>query len=101
AYTTLFRSLIENDTRCPAGIVNGNLRPLRPNSVLLEVAPVTVTLAPLALNEAPRLFAVPTTTPPKFKVPAPRLICDPDVPLAESGIGNVGFGDGERTEIRP
>ena len=70
-------NLIENDTRCPAGIVNGNLRPLRPNSVLLEVAPVTVTLAPLALNEAPRLFAVPTTTLPKFKVVAPRLIWAP------------------------
>ena len=94
-------NLIENDTRCPAGIVNGNLRPLRPNSVLLEVAPVTVTLAPLALNEAPRLFAVPTTTLPKFKLAVPRLICDPDVPLAESGIVNVGFGAVERTEICP
>ena len=94
-------NLIENDTRCPAGIVNGNLRPLRPNSVLLEVAPVTVTLAPLALNEAPRLFAVPTTTLPKFKVVAPRLIWAPDVPLPESGIVNVGFGALERTERCP
>ena len=92
---------IENDTRCPAGIVNGNLRPLRPNSVLLEVAPVTVTLAPVALNEAPRLFAVPTTTLPKFKVVAPRLIWDPDVPLPESGMVNVGFGALERTERCP
>src|SRR5207245_8180437 len=85
----------------PAGIVNGSLRPLRPNSVLLEVAPVTVTLAPVALNEAPRLLAVPTTTLPKFKVVAPRLICAPDVPLAESGIAKVGFGAVERTERCP
>src|SRR5438128_8530608 len=90
-------NLIENDTRCPAGIVNGNLRPLRPNSVLLEVAPVTVTLAPLALNEAPRLFAVPTTTLTKFKVVAPRLIWAPDVPFPESSIVNGGFGACERT----
>ena len=92
---------IENDTRCPARIVKGNLRPLRPNSVLLEVAPVTVTLAPVALNEAPRLFAVPKTTLPKFKVVAPRLIWDPDVPLPESGMVNVGFGALERTERCP
>src|SRR5438445_11749038 len=94
-------NLIDNDTRCPAGIVNGNLRPLRPSSVLLEVAPVTVTLAPLALNAAPRLFALHTTTLPKFKVAVPRLICDPDVPLAESGIAKVGFGAVERTERCP
>src|SRR5207247_10236938 len=94
-------NLIENDTRCPAGIVNGKLRPLRPNSVLLEVAPVTVTLAPVAPNEAPRLFAVPTTTLPKFKVVAPRLRWAPDVPLPESGIVNVGFGEFERTERCP
>ena len=94
-------NLIENDTRCPAGIVNGNLRPLRPNSVLLEVAPVTVTLAPLALSEAPRLFVVPTTTLPKFKVVAPRLKWAPDVPLPESGIVKVGLGALERTEICP
>ena len=94
-------NFIENDTRWPAGMVNGKLRPLRPNSVLLEVAPVTVTLAPLALNEAPRLFAVPTTTLPKFKVVAPRLIWAPDVPLPESGIVNVGFGALERIERCP
>ena len=94
-------NLIENDMRCPAGIVNGNLSPLRPNSVLLEVAPVTVTLAPVALSEAPRLFVVLTTTLPKFKVVAPRLKWAPDVPLPESGIVNVGLGALERTERCP
>ena len=94
-------NLIENDTRCPAEIVKGNFRPLRPNSVLLEVAPVTVTLAPVALNEAPRLLAVPTTTVPKFKVVVPRLRWAPDLPLAESGMVNVGFGALERTARCP
>ena len=77
------------------------MRPLRPNSGLLEVAPVTVTLAPDALNEAPRLFVVPTTTLPKFKLAVPRLMWAPDVPLPESGIVNVGFGALERTERCP
>src|SRR5215469_412802 len=82
-------------------MVNGNFSPLRPNSVLLDVAPVIVTGPPVAFNEAVRPSVAPTTTPPKFMLVGPRSMRAPDVPLPATAIVRVGFGAYERTERCP
>ena len=49
-----------NDALCPASMVTGSERPLRLNAAPLEPAPVTVTLAPLAVRVPEALPLLPT-----------------------------------------
>ena len=75
----------------PALNVSGNAIPLSANSELLEVAEETVTLDPLALNEAGWVELVPTLTLPKFKVVGDSVSCPGLVPLPESGMLRFGL----------
>src|SRR3954447_12041677 len=84
--------VIENDVLCPAGIVTGKLNPPIVNTELLVVAPVTVTLAPLALNVPDALLLVPTTTLPTFSVPGLTASCPTElVPVPDSEMLTLGF----------
>lgn len=56
------------ETLCPAGIVTGNVSPPTVNTELFVLAPVTVTLAPLAVSIPDELPLLPTSTLPRFMV---------------------------------
>jgi len=58
----------ENGTLWPAAIVVGSDSPPTVNVVLLEVAPVTVTLPPLAVSVPEAVALDPATT-----LPSPRV----------------------------
>ena len=84
--------VIVNGTLCPAGIVTGNDRPPILNTELFVVAPVTVTLAPVALRLPFADPLVPTITLPKPRVPGVMLSCPAEeVPVPDSGIVRLGF----------
>ena len=72
-----------NATLLPAAMVAGNEIPLRPNSVLLRVADVTVTLAPAALRVAGVVEVAPTATFPKLRVAGLTLSWPAAVPVPE------------------
>jgi hypothetical protein len=80
-----------NDALCPAGIVTGNDRPLRLNAALLELAAVTVTLAPLAVNVPVPVPLLPRVTLPSARVVGATVSCPatPPVPVPESGTTKV------------
>jgi hypothetical protein len=80
-----------NDALCPAGIVTGSDRPLRLNAPLLELAAMTVTLAPLAVREPVAVPLLPTTTLPSPRVVGATVSCPvaPPVPVPESGTTKV------------
>jgi len=85
-------NVTENDTLLPAAIVTGSDRPPTLNTELSVLAPVTVTLAPLAVRvpEAGALF--PITTLPISSV-AGLAVSWPAVaaPVPDNGIVRVGF----------
>ena len=67
----------------PDAIVNGTVSPLKLNSLLEDVADVTVTLAPVALNVADLMALKPSTVLPKLKavgfaVSWPWAVPDPE-----------------------
>jgi hypothetical protein len=66
---TLGLNVIVNGTLWPAGMVTGKESPLITKTELVEVAPVTVTLPPLACNVPEAVPLVPTTT-----LPSPRVL---------------------------
>ena len=85
-------NVMENDVLCPAGIVTGTRNPPIVNTELLVLAPVTVTLAPLALNVPDALLLVPTTTLPRFSVPGLTASCPTEVvPVPDSEMLTLGF----------
>lgn len=91
---TLGLNVIVNGTLCPAGMVTGRESPLITKTELLEVAPVTVTLPPLACNVPDAVPLVPTTTLPRPRVLGLTPSCAAAtvlVPSPESGIVTVGF----------
>jgi hypothetical protein len=70
----------ENETLWPAAIVVGRDSPPTVNEVLLEVAPVTVTL-PLVAVSVPEAVALdPATTLPSPRVAGVTLSCGPELP---------------------
>lgn len=85
--------MIVNGMLWPAGMVTGKEIPLITKTELFEVAPVTVTLPPLACNVPEAVPLVPTTT-----LPSPRVLGETPscavvtvlVPSPDSGIVNVG-----------
>ena len=81
-----------NGTLFPAAIVTGNDNPPTLNTELLELAAVTVTLAPLAVKLPDAVPLVPTTTLPRARVVGLTLSCPTAVtPVPDNGIVNVGF----------
>ena len=85
-------NVMENEVLCPAGIVTGKRNPPIVNTELLVVAPVTVTLAPLALNVPDALLLVPTTTLPRLSVPGLTASCPTAVvPVPDSAMLTLGF----------
>jgi hypothetical protein len=84
--------VMENEVLRPAGIVTGKLNPPMVNTELLVVAPVTVTLAPLAVNVPEALLLVPTTTLPRLSVPGLTASCPTAVvPVPDSAMLTLGF----------
>lgn len=71
--------------------MTGSDRPLRLNAPLLEPAPVTVTLAPLALRVPEAVPLLPTLTLPSARVVGATVSCPaaPPVPVPESGTTKV------------
>ena len=81
-----------NETLWPAGIVTGSGSPLTLNAELFVLAPVTVTLAPLAVNFPDELPLVPTTTMPRSMVVGVTASCPTAaVPVPDKGMVRVGF----------
>ena len=81
-----------NETLWPAGIVTGSVSPPTVNTELFVLAPVTVTLAPLAVSIPDELPLLPTSTLPRFMVVGLTASCPTAaVPLPESGMVSVGF----------
>ena len=79
----------------PAGIVTGQVIPLRVNAPLLKTQLLTVTLVPVALSEAGRLELLPNVTLPKFKLDGVTANCPVCVPVPERGIIRLGFDASE------
>jgi len=87
-----------NGALWPAGIVNGSERPPTLNTELFVLAPVSVTLAPLAARLPEAVPLVPATTLPRANVAGFTLNCPTAVvPVPETGMVNVGF---EASELR-
>jgi len=81
-----------NGTLVPAAIVAGRDNPLMVNTALLEVAAVTVTLAPLALRVPDAVPLVPTTTLPRGSVVGETLSCPvAAAPVPVRGMVRVGL----------
>ena len=57
-----------NGTLWPAAMVTGSVSPLTTNNELFELAPVTVTLAPVALSVPEPVPLSPATMLPRFRV---------------------------------
>jgi hypothetical protein len=77
-------------TLCPAAIVTGSDKPLTVKTELFALAPVTVTLAPLALRLPDAVPLSPTTTLPRASVAGltescPELAAIP-VPVSDSAV---------------
>lgn len=81
-----------NGEDCPPRIVSGNEIPLTTNAVLFVLAPVTVTLAPVAFKVPDAVPLVPTTTSPTAIVLGETLSWPVDVvPVPDKAIVKVGF----------
>jgi hypothetical protein len=81
-----------NGTLWPAGMVVGKDSPPTLNAVLLEVAAVTVTFAPLATRLPEALPLVPTTTLPRASVVGLTVSCPAAaVPVPDNGTVSVGL----------
>jgi hypothetical protein len=81
-----------NGTLWPAGIVTGSDNPPTLNTVLLEFAAVTVTLAPLATRLPDAVPLVPTTTLPRPSVVGLTVSCPAAaVPVPDNGTLSIGF----------
>lgn len=90
-----------NDALCPAGMVAGSDKPLIVNKELFELAPVTVTFAPLAVRIPVAVPLVPSTTLPTAMV-AVALSCPvATVPVPDRGIASEGFEPVEVTVTLP
>jgi hypothetical protein len=86
----------------PAGMVTGSERPPMLNAELLELAPVTVTLVPLAVRLPDAVPLVPTTTLPKPRVVGVIVSCPAAaVPVPDNGIVSVGLVAFEVTGMLP
>ena len=73
-------------------MVTGSDSPLTLNTELFVLAPVTVTLAPLAVNNPDELPLVPTTTLPRSMVVGATESCPiATVPVPDKGIVRVGL----------
>ena len=84
--------VMENEVLCPAGIVTGKLNPPIVNTELFVLAPVTVTLAPVAVNVPDALLLVPTTTLPKLSVLGLTASCPTAVvPVPDSEMLRLGL----------
>ena len=80
------------ETLWPAGIVTGSDSPPTLNTELFVFAPVTVTLAPLAVSIPDELPLVPTTTLPRSMVVGLTASCPTAaVPVPDRGMVRVGF----------
>jgi hypothetical protein len=76
-------------TLCPAAMVTGKVRPLRVNAELFMLSAVTLTLAPLALNDPDAVPLLPTATLPRLSVDGETANCPAVaavIPLAVSGM---------------
>ena len=81
-----------NEALWPAGMVTGSESPLTLNAELLVLAPVTVTLAPLAVSIPDELPLVPTTTLPRSMVVGATASCPTAaVPVPDKEMVRVGF----------
>ena len=85
----------------PAGMVTGKEIPERTNSLLLLLAELTVTAAPLAMRLAPRAELEPTVTLPKASVVGETAKVPAAVPVPERGIASGELDAVETTEIDP
>ena len=80
------------ETLWPAGMVTGSDSPPTLNTELFVFAPVTVTLAPVAVSSPDELPLVPTTTLPRSMVVGLTASCPTAaVPVPDKGIVRVGF----------
>ena len=80
------------ETLWPAGMVTGSDSPPTVNTELFELAPLTVTLAPLAVSNPDELPLLPTSTLPRSMVVGLTANCPTAaVPLPDKGIVSVGF----------
>jgi len=80
------------DTLWPAGMVNGSESPPTLNTELFVLAPVTVTLAPLAVKLPDAVPLLPTTTLPKSMEVGFTANCPTaEEPVPDSGIVSVGL----------
>ena len=86
----------------PAEIVNGSDMPPTVKVVLLVVALVMVTLAPLAVKVPDAIPLVPTTTFPRFSVDGETASwAVAVVPLPDSGMARLGFVASDATVKLP
>jgi hypothetical protein len=90
-----------NDALCPAGMVAGSDKPLIANNELFELAPVTVTLAPLAVRIPVAVPLVPSTTLPTAMVEVALSCPVVTVPVPDRGIVSVGLEPVEVTVTLP
>ena len=81
-----------NEVLLPAAIVVGRVRPVIVKLELFVLAPLTVTLAPLAVRVPIAEALLPTTTLPKLKPVGVTASCPAaPAPDPERGIVNVGL----------
>ena len=85
----------------PAGMVMGKEIPERTNSLLLLLAELMVTAAPLAMRLAPRAELDPTLTLPKAKVVGETAKVPAVVPVPESGMASGELDAVETTDKLP
>lgn len=85
----------------PAGMVMGREIPERTNSLLLLLAELTVTAAPLAVRLAPRAELDPTLTLPKASVVGETARVPAAVPVPESAMASGELDAVETTEMDP
>src|SRR5271165_2817568 len=80
----------------PAGMVTGSDNPPTLNAELFVLAPVKVTLAPLAVILPDPLPLVPTTTLPRARLVGDTVSCPAAaVPVPDSAMVSVGFDASE------
>lgn len=94
-------NVTENETLCPAAMVNGNETPLNEYSELLIVSEETVMLAPLAVIVAGKVELLPTLTSPKFRLVGVRLSWPVATPVPETAIVRSGSDALETIEMLP
>lgn len=85
----------------PAGMVTGKEIPERTNSLLLLLAELTVTAAPLAMRLPPSAEFDPTLTLPKARVVGETANVPDAVPVPESAMASGEFDAVETTEMDP